>query len=192
MHSAILETDAAGNFVGSSYVHATALDYARYGLFYLQDGVWKGNRLLPEGWVRNTSTPAPANHLKNYGYQFLKRLQHGGIYKDDRADKHGYLNEACQTCQKTGSEHETTCNMSKQNIVAEDDQQEPAKGHPPCHHIFHQVHIARKFNAFEAKKNTKGDAQHIQPFWMVMITPYLKALHVIHTADFKVINKELP
>ena len=70
MHSAILETDAAGNFVGSSYVHATALDYARYGLFYLQDGVWKGNRLLPEGWVRKTSTPAPANHLKNYGYQF--------------------------------------------------------------------------------------------------------------------------
>ena len=70
MHSAILETDAAGNFVGSSYVHATALDYARYGLFYLQDGVWKGKRLLPEGWVRKTCTSAPANHLKNYGYQF--------------------------------------------------------------------------------------------------------------------------
>lgn len=70
MHSAILETDAAGNFVGSSYVHATALDYARYGLFYLQDGVWKGKRFLPEGWVRKTSTPSPANPLKNYGYQF--------------------------------------------------------------------------------------------------------------------------
>jgi CubicO group peptidase (beta-lactamase class C family) len=70
MHSAILETDAAGNFVGSSYVHATALDYARYGLFYLQDGVWNGKRFLPEDWVRKTSTPAPGNPLKNYGYQF--------------------------------------------------------------------------------------------------------------------------
>lgn len=42
--------DAAGVWIGSSYVFATARDFARFGLLYLRDGVWDGNRLLPEGW----------------------------------------------------------------------------------------------------------------------------------------------
>ena len=43
--------DAAGLWVASSYVHATAEDFARFGYLYLRDGVWDGIRILPEGWV---------------------------------------------------------------------------------------------------------------------------------------------
>ncbi len=51
MTSAVLETDARGTFVGSSYLYATARDWARFGLFIEQNGVWNDTRILPEGFV---------------------------------------------------------------------------------------------------------------------------------------------
>jgi CubicO group peptidase (beta-lactamase class C family) len=51
MDSVELRYDEAGTFVASSYLYATARDFARFGLLYLRDGVWDGRRLLPEGWV---------------------------------------------------------------------------------------------------------------------------------------------
>jgi CubicO group peptidase (beta-lactamase class C family) len=51
MRSATPEFDAAGTWVASSYVRATARDFARFGLLYQRDGVWDGRRVLPEGWV---------------------------------------------------------------------------------------------------------------------------------------------
>lgn len=57
MTSPIPRFDAAGTFIGSSYCFATARDFARFGLLYLRDGVWEGQRLLPEGWVDYARTP---------------------------------------------------------------------------------------------------------------------------------------
>ncbi len=57
MRSARATFDDAGTWVASSYVHATARDFARFGLLYLRDGVWGGTRLLPEGWVDHGRRP---------------------------------------------------------------------------------------------------------------------------------------
>ena len=70
MRSALIEPDPYGNFVGTSFGWATARDWARFGLLYLNDGVWEGERILPEGWVEYTRTPAPAATYRHYGALF--------------------------------------------------------------------------------------------------------------------------
>lgn len=59
MTSAVFEQDRAGTFVGSSYVYATPRDMARFGYLYLQDGCWEDRRILPEGWVEDTTGVNP-------------------------------------------------------------------------------------------------------------------------------------
>ncbi|MCY1669250.1 serine hydrolase domain-containing protein [Rhizobium sp. SL86] len=61
MRSAVMEADASGTFVGSSYLYANARDWARFGLLLAQDGVWNGERLLPEGFVAAMSQPTTAS-----------------------------------------------------------------------------------------------------------------------------------
>ena len=61
------ETDPYGNFILSSQVYTTPRDLARFGLLYLHDGVWNGERILPEGWVEYSMTPAPARKQKREG-----------------------------------------------------------------------------------------------------------------------------
>jgi len=70
MRSAIMEMDASGTYVGSSFMYATARDWARFGLLYLQDGIWEGERILPEGWVEYSTTPTPRAPKGRYGAHF--------------------------------------------------------------------------------------------------------------------------
>ena len=63
----VLETDPYGNFLLNGYDYGTARNWARLGLLYLNDGVWMGQRLLPEGWTKFVSTPAPAWRDSTYG-----------------------------------------------------------------------------------------------------------------------------
>jgi hypothetical protein len=73
MASAVAEHDAAGAFVGSSFLFATARDWARFGLLLLADGEWRGARLLPAGWARYAATPALPG--ARYGAHWWLRLR---------------------------------------------------------------------------------------------------------------------
>jgi CubicO group peptidase (beta-lactamase class C family) len=87
MYSAVLEPDASGTFVGSSYCYATARDWARFGLLYLHDGVWNGQRILPEGWVRWTTTGT------SYGALWWLNREDGGVRR------HPHLPADCFACE---------------------------------------------------------------------------------------------
>ncbi len=70
MKDTVIEPDASGTFVGSSYMYATGSDWARMGLLFLNDGMWQGERILPEGWVKYSSTRTPKADKGRYGAQF--------------------------------------------------------------------------------------------------------------------------
>jgi CubicO group peptidase (beta-lactamase class C family) len=73
--SAVMEPDASGTLVGSSYMYATARDWARFGLLYLNGGVWNGERILPEGWVDYARTPTPPSQGEYGALWWLNRGQ---------------------------------------------------------------------------------------------------------------------
>ncbi len=61
MSSATFETDAHGTLVGSSYLYATARDWARYGLLLARGGMWQGQELLPADYVHMMASPVAAS-----------------------------------------------------------------------------------------------------------------------------------
>ena len=69
----VMETDPFGNFLGQGYELASARDWARLGNLYLQRGVWNGQRILPEDFVKFVSTLAPA-------WQADQRPVYGGFF----------------------------------------------------------------------------------------------------------------
>ena len=68
--SAIIEPDASGTFVGSSYMWANAKDWAKLGLLYLNKGNWYGNQIIDSSWVDYSVTPTPAAPRGEYGSQW--------------------------------------------------------------------------------------------------------------------------
>ena len=77
--SAVWEADATGTPVCSSYLWATPRDWATIGEFALKDGVWAGERLLPEGWMKQTTTATPVAMSEEKGYA-------GGWWVNRQAD----------------------------------------------------------------------------------------------------------
>jgi CubicO group peptidase (beta-lactamase class C family) len=67
--SFMMETDASGNFVSSSYAWATARDWAKFGQFFLDEGMVDSTRLLPEGWIDFTTEVAEGSEGE-YGAHF--------------------------------------------------------------------------------------------------------------------------
>jgi CubicO group peptidase (beta-lactamase class C family) len=80
MRNVVLETDIYGNFIMTGYDFLSAHDWARFGLLHLWDGVWEGERILPEGWVAFVSTPTSTEPNRAYGGLFW--LNAGGALPD--------------------------------------------------------------------------------------------------------------
>ena len=83
MHSMLIETDLAGNFVGSSYGWASTRDWAKFGLLYLRRGDWNGTRIFDPAWVDYITRPTEHSDGE-YGAHFW--LNAGGKYPDAPRD----------------------------------------------------------------------------------------------------------
>lgn len=83
MNSMVVETDMAGNFVGSSYAWATTRDWAKFGLLYLHEGSWNGEQLFNKSWAKYVATPTNGSN-GDYGAHFW--LNAGGRYPDAPKD----------------------------------------------------------------------------------------------------------
>ena len=83
MNSMIVETDMAGNYVGSSYSWATTRDWSKFGLLYLHNGKWNGEQLFDESWAKYVATPTNTSNGK-YGAHFW--LNAGGRFPDAPKD----------------------------------------------------------------------------------------------------------
>ena len=73
MSSAMMEPDSSGTFVCSSYMLATARDWARYGQLWADGGRVDGGELLPDSWVRFSTSPTPESDGR-YGAQWWLKL----------------------------------------------------------------------------------------------------------------------
>ena len=81
MRNTLISTDRFGDFILSSQVYSNARDLARFGLLYLQNGLWKGEQLISKDWIDFVRNPAPATSKRGnfYGGQFW-------LVPDDRTD----------------------------------------------------------------------------------------------------------
>jgi hypothetical protein len=73
MSDVVFEVDPTGTRVGSSYLYATARDYARFALLYQNDGIFNGERILPEGWVKYATSEAEASNGEYGSFFWLNK-----------------------------------------------------------------------------------------------------------------------
>jgi CubicO group peptidase (beta-lactamase class C family) len=87
MNSMIVETDLSGNYVGSSYAWATARDWSKLGLLYLNNGSWNGQKLFTKEWVKYATTPTPTSKGE-YGAQIW--LNAGKVYPNSPKNMYSF------------------------------------------------------------------------------------------------------
>jgi CubicO group peptidase (beta-lactamase class C family) len=82
MTSAVATFDTSGVFVASSFVHAQALDFAKFGLLYLRGGEWEGRQLISREWAATAQVPlsveASSGHL--YSWKWYVSADAYGTY----------------------------------------------------------------------------------------------------------------
>lgn len=115
MSSATIEADARGTLVGSSYMYATAQDWARIGQFLLQDGVWNGQRLLPEGFVQTISSPSTTSKGEYAQGQIWRWGHQGATPQGENPD--GGFNLPADTFWMRGHDGQTVAIVPSRQLV---------------------------------------------------------------------------
>lgn len=90
MPDAILETDPSGTFISSSYLYATARDYARFALLYMNDGIFNQQRILPEGWVQYSTTETELSDGKYGAFFWINKSKRVLTAPDDMFSCNGH------------------------------------------------------------------------------------------------------
>ena len=83
-----MEPDASGMYYGASYMYATARDWAKFGLLYLNDGAWNGERILPQGWIDYSTIPSPHSKKGSFGAHLWINT---GTYDNPENRRYPYL-----------------------------------------------------------------------------------------------------
>ena len=98
MFSTIMEVYPSWTFVGANYSFGTARDWARFGLLYLNDGVWEGERILPEGWVNYTTKQSGIKTGSNRG-------DYGALWWLNATHAYANVPTDCFSCQGYGGQY---------------------------------------------------------------------------------------
>lgn len=93
MSSAVMGTDEAGTFVASSFMMATARDWARFGQLHVQDGTWDGKTIVPRSWIGYMTTPTPESENAAFGAHWWLKISPelgGGSPEEARIPEDAY------------------------------------------------------------------------------------------------------